>query len=261
MAGEGITLRAVRVLPGIPSQYVFLGGGGLALHNGGASEEPTESIALRPGESGVVEIDGTPFVVQGAGEGRLAALDVAAENWAGASWSEGKGMPMVSLPHRWYGRASLLLHHVSQDGKTPAMGFGLRVPEMSGGDLKNIYVGSVPTRCSDAGVTMRPVPELGEGWLLARVPINPAALIRLGSAAYFTRQWTAGGGHPAPYGAPSTLRVAACTVEEAGLALSVEGNELGNIYDELAQPRLTGVLRNRTPHAVTVKVTTELLPL
>ena len=56
----------------------------MALHNGGASEEPTESIALRPGESGVVEIDGTPFVVQGAGEGRLAARDVAPALYAAA---------------------------------------------------------------------------------------------------------------------------------------------------------------------------------
>ena len=260
VAGNGITLRAVRVLSGTPGKYVLLGGSGLALRNGGESHGSANGVTPGCGESAVVEIDGVPFLVQGAEEGRLATLDVSAEQWKRSSWSEGTGMPMAPLPHRWYSAAHLLLHLQGGSDKTPAMGFGLRVPEMSGGDLKNIYVGDVPVRSSDAGVTVRPVQELGPGWFLARVPINPAALQRFGSAAYFTRQWTAGGGIPPPYGKPSALRVAACTVEEADIEMSVEGNGLGNVYDEVARPRLKGSLRNRTASPVTVTVTTEVMP-
>ncbi len=54
--------------------------------------------------------------------------------------------------------------------------------------------------------------------------------------------------------------MAACTVEEAGIELSVRGNGLGNVYDEVARPRLTGLLRSRTDRALTVNVTTELIP-
>jgi len=261
VAGDGITLRAVRILHGVPRKYAFLGGGGLAMLNGGESQAPSAGMVLGRAESAVVQIDGVPFVVQGAGEGRLAVMDVAAEQWKRASWSEGTGMPMAPLPHRWYSTAHLLLHLEDGADKTPAMGFGLRVLEMSGGDLKNIYVGEVPVRSCDAGVTVRPVPELGDGWFLASVPVNPAALMRLGSAAYFTRPWTVANGFPPrPHGQPSALRVAACTVEEAGIELSVQGNGLGNVYDELANPSLTGVLRNRTETTVTVAITSDLMP-
>jgi len=109
-------------------------------------------------------------------------------------------------------------------------------------------------------VSVQPVPELGEGWFLARVPVDPAALVRLGSAAYFTRTWTTVGGTPRPHGKPSALRVAACTVEEAGIELSIDGNGFGNVYSELARPWLTATLRNRTEDTVTVAATTELIP-
>lgn len=258
--GNGITLRAVRVLRGLPRKYVFLTGGGLAMLNGGSSDEPTTAVALARRESAVVEIDGMPFVVQGGEEGRLAALDVASESWRSKTWSEGTGMPMASLPSRSYAFAYLLLHLSSQDGASPAMGFGLRLPEMNGGHLKNIYVGEVPTRSCDSGVTVSPVPELGDRWFVARVPINSATLVRPGAWVYFTRSWMAGGGVPRPSGKPSALRVVACTVEESGIELSVQGNGLGNVYDELARPRLEAVLRNRTERPVSVAVTTELMP-
>ena len=112
VAGVGIRLRAVRVLRGIPRKYAIFGGGGLALLNDGASEEPVTGVALDRGEIAVVEIDGVPFAVHGAGEGTLAAFDVAAESWQGGRWSEGAGMPMAPLLHRWYTAAHLLLHAV-----------------------------------------------------------------------------------------------------------------------------------------------------
>ena len=55
-------------------------------------------------------------VLSVTGDGRLAALDVAAERWKGASWSEGTGMPMAPLPQRSSYSAGHLLLHLDDDG-------------------------------------------------------------------------------------------------------------------------------------------------
>ena len=290
---KGVTLRAVRVLPGLPSNYTFLSGMGVAMLSGGSSEEPATGVAVGEKESAVLEVAGVPMLVQGAEQG-LAAMDVSAERWnwgMSRPWCEGNALPIVPVPPKAYSAAYLLIRHAAGDADTqPAMGFGLRVKDAAAADLKNICVADVPVRRSDEGVTVEPVPELGKGWFLARVPLNPAAMYwqthdedgkrsAVGASprfgAYITRPWSNQIGLPLreqheefellqatphPEGKPSALRVAAITLEEAGVDLRVEGNGLGNVYCQPEEPKLTAVIRNVTAQPVTVKVTTELIP-
>ncbi len=288
---KGVTLQAMRVLPGLERKYTFLSGMGVAMLSGGSSEEPASGVAVGRKETAVLEVHGVPMLVQGAEQG-LAVMDVSAEKrWKAIWWSEGAGLPIVPVPPKAYSAAYLLIRHVPGDADTqPAMGFGLRAKEMAAADLKNIYVADVPVRRSDEGVTVRPVPELGEGWFLARVPLNPAAMhwrthdedgrrSAVGASpqfgAYITRPWSIQVGLPLreqheefelylgtphPEGKPSALRVASITLEEAGIDLQVNGNGLGNVYCQPEEPKLTAVVRNFTAQPVTVKVTTELIP-
>jgi len=257
---QGVVLKAVRVLPGVAENYVPLSGSGLAMWNRGATHEPVEGIATAPRHSAVLELGGVPFVVQGAGEGLLTAMDVAVEKWQSGRRSEGSGMPRAGLPRKLYSAAHLLVH-VGAEGadRAPAMGTGLRLGNANGGDLRNVYVGDVPVRSSDEGVVVKAVPELGEGWFLARVPVNPPALYGRGGALYLTRPWQ-NGGLPRPAGKPSALRVAAVTMETAGIELNVEGNGLGNVYGEPDVPHLAATVRNVTSETVKVKVKVELIP-
>lgn len=271
LAAKGILLRSVRILPPIPNNYTFLGGIGMAMLSGGASAAPAVGTAFGPMQTARIEVGGVPMLVQG-GEAGLAAMDVSAEKWKPGTWSEGTGLLTVPVAPRPYSRAYVLIHRASEDAdKTPAMGFGLRVQEMSAADLKNIYVGEASVRSSDEGVSVQPVPELGEAWFLARVPLNPAAmhwfthdaegnLLPIGTPpkflAYVTRPWHGS----SPGGKPSSLQVAAITLEEAGIDLVVKGNGLGNVYCEPEQPTLSAALCNLSSEPVTVGVTTELIP-
>jgi len=260
LACKGIVLKAVRVVPGLAERFVPLSGAGLAMQNECASHEPVEGIVTAPRHSAVLEVGGVPFVVQGAGEGLLTAMDVAVETWPAGSRSEGSSIALADLPRNSYSAAHLLVH-VGADGadRTPAMGTGLRLVDANGGDLRNVYVGHVPVRSSDEGVTVEAVPELGRGWFAARVPVNPPALYGRGGKLCLTRPWQ-NGAVPRPAGKPSALRVAAVTMEKAGIELLVEGNGLGNVYGEPDTPQLSATVRNVTSAPLQVAVRLELVP-
>ena len=292
LTANNITLRAVRVLPPIPNGFVCLSGEGMALLNGGGGTTKADGVWADTTASVGLAYEGVPLLPQAAGEGKLAVLNVSAERWQSADWSEGTGMLTMPVPPRLYSAAYVLIHDTGLRGhRVPAMGFGLRVHERSAADLKNIYVGDVPVRCSDEGVSVRPVPELGRGWYLARVQLNPAALQwythdtegnLLPSAdaslptrpqysgspfargdsllAYAGRTWTIGGGLPHPDGPRSSLQVAAITLEESGIDLTVKGNGLGNVYSQPDEPYLTGIVRNFTQAPITVRLTRQVLP-
>ena len=87
-----------------------------------------------------------------------------------------RGSCGAPVPARPYAAAYVLLHRRGDAGKAAAMGFGLRPPETCAGDLKNIYLDGRPDYRPDEGVTVQAVPALGEGWYVARVPLNPAAV-------------------------------------------------------------------------------------
>ena len=268
VSAERITLREVRVLPGIEPRFTVLTGLGMALGNGGRSDHSLArkdtwyaliagGLAPAGRGSALIHLGRVPMVVHGSGEGRLAAIDVSAERHRSAAWSEGKGVlttPVAPSDAARYGFANLLLFQpAGRSGKTPALGFGLRVPEWASGELKNVYVGQTPVRYADEGVTVRPVRELGDGWFHARVPLNPAAQQRAGKHVYLARPWVIEGGIPVPGGRPSALHVAAVTLERAAIDLAITGNGLGNVYCEPDEPRLTATVRNLTDEAVIVQ--------
>ena len=273
LAAKGVTLRTVRVMDCPPVGYACLTGAGVAAFSGGACMRAAKDPKA---ETGTVRIDmqGIPMLVHRTDAG-LASLDVAAERWGHVDWSEGKGFLTVPVPARPYAAAYLLLHRGRDPDKVAAMGFGLRPPEMSAGDLKSLYLDGRPEYRPDEGVTVQPVPALGDGWYLARVPLNPAALhwythgpdgsLRpVGSSstveAYFCRPWTNAAGLPRPEGKPSSLAVAAVTLEEARIELTLAGNGLGNVYAEPQQPRLSASVRNMGNAPVAVHVSRELIP-
>ena len=268
---NGAKLHSLRVLPGLSPRYHFLTGFGVAMLSGGAAGRPATGITPGAPETVQLDINGVPMLAHRSADG-LAVLDVSAEKYRGKSWSEGEGFPRAPVPARPYSAAYLLLHR--RPGTRAAMGFGLRVHEMSAAELKNIYIDGRPSYQSDQGVTIRPAPTLGEGWYQARVPLNPATLqwythsadgkllplgARTGIEAYFCRPWLYGA-VPQPDGAPSDLSVAAVTLEEAGIDLTVTGNGLGNVYAQPEQPILTANVQNRTDKPLTVNVTYELYP-
>ena len=325
---QGITLRAVRVLPNIDDRYAFLSGAGFAMSNGGETSTPANGMPAQAMESVLLHIDDVPLLVNSAGMDALTTIAVKAERWKAGTWSEGTGMLTANVPPDSYSSAYVLIHRPRDSADdTAAMGFGLRVPEMSAGDLKNIYVADSPVRCSDDGVAIRPLPELGEGWFLAKVILNPATLhlfsslkrccdendtpwlthdrdgnvvrgfnsgtsgdqptfAHEGLAAYIARPWTTVGGTPRPDGPTSSLRVAAVTLEKAGIDLFLTGNGLGNVYclseersgvsppvgetepaatanpatGDATAMSLSATLRNMTDDTVSVTVTKELHP-
>ncbi len=293
LTANGIRLRAVRVLPDIPSKFVCLSGAGMAMLNDGFSTTRADGITAGPMATTLLNVAGVPLVAQAAGDGKVALLDVGAEKWTRPMWSEGTGMLTAPVPPRLYSAAYVLIRDTGLRGhRVPAMGFGLRVHERSAADLKNIYVGDVSVRCSDEGVSVRPVPELGRGWYLARVQLNPAALhwfthdntegnllpsadaslptrpqysgspFARGTSllAYAGRTWTTGGGLPHPGGPRSSLQIAAITLEESGIDLTVKGNGLGNVYSQPDEPYLTGTVRNFTQTPITVRLSRQVLP-
>jgi len=251
---RGVVLKAVRVLPGVARNYVPLGGWDLSMWNKSISHEPVEGMAVAPAHSAVLELGGVPFVIQGSWKikARLSAMNVGADSRA----------HRVGLPVKSYSAVHLLLHAGAEGERvTPGLGTGLQLDQENGGDLRNVYTGEVPVRTSDQGVTVRPVSELGEGWFVARVPVNPQAMYgRLGvQYLYLARPWR-NGSRPEPDGRDSALRVAAVTVEEAGIDLAVEGNGFGNVYAEPDVPHLSATIRNVTAAPVKVEVKVELIP-
>jgi hypothetical protein len=291
---NGINLQAVRILPGIADRFFVLSGAGLATLHGSERILPANKLRSATMESVRLDIDGVPMLAQGS-EGCLASIDIAAEQFKNAFWTEGSGFITFPVPARPFKHAYLLIYRQGDEPtETPALGFGLRVPDSSTADLRNVYVGEVAVRSSDEGVTVQPVPELGPGWYLARVRMNQAAthwathnadntLLPLGKpsprerpayqaaaaglSAYLCRPWTISGdnilgnrGLPHPERTPSSLRVAAVTFEEADFDLTVSGNGLGNVYCEPEEPRLAATLTNLTDARLTVRLTTELIP-
>ncbi|MHB0936889.1 MAG: hypothetical protein ACYDCO_19115 [Armatimonadota bacterium] len=291
---KGATPLAVRALPGIPDKFFVLTGAGLAALHGSERVFPAKN--LRPAAKDGVRLDvgGVPLLAQG-GEGGLAAIDIAAEQFKNDFWTEGSGFIRFPVPARPYKNAYLLIYRQGANpAETPALGFGLRVPDGAPADLRNVYVEKVPVRSSDEGVAVQPVPGLGPGWYLATVRMNPSAthwathkadntLLPLGNpsfkerpayqadtaglSTYLCRPWAITGdgilgnrGLPHPERKPSSLRVAAVTFEDADFDLQVIGNGLGNIYSEPEQPKLSATLTNRTAAPITINVTSELIP-
>jgi hypothetical protein len=274
LAAKGVTLRTARISECPPIRYAYLTGAGVAALSGGARTQPATGTPQVEPSAARIDVLGIPMLVERAETG-LACLDVGAERWGHVDWSEGKGFLRAPVPARPYWSAHILLHCRREPGKSAAMGFGLRPREMCAGDLRNIYLDARPEYRADEGVTVQPVPALGEGWYLARVPLNPAAtqwythtpdgnLRPLGSPsaieAYFCRPWTNAQGLPRPEGKPSSLSVAAVTLEEAGIDLTLTGNGLGNVHCEPEGPRLSATVRNMGDAPVTVQVSTELFP-
>lgn len=276
LGAEHLTLRSVQVLPGLAARAHFISGYGVGMLSGGTATRPATAVApgMPPGavpETVALTLNGVPMLVQRAANG-LAVLDLAAEKYRGASWSEGNGFLRAPVPARPYSAAWLLVYR--QPGTRGAMGFGLRVHEMSAGELQNIYLDGRPAWQPANGVTVRPVPTLGAGWYQVRVPLNPAALhwythdkdgkllpvgARTGIEALFCRPW-AYNATPYPDGLPSGLAVAALTLQESGIDLTVAGNGLGNVYTEPESPELIATLVNRTERPGSVAVTCELTP-
>ena len=208
-------------------------------------------------------------------EGGLACLDVAAERWKADTWSEGKGFLRAPVPARPYAAAHILLHRRGDADKAAAMGVGLRPLEMCAGDLRSIYLDALPTYRAEEGVTVTPARALGENWYLARVPLNPAALqwythdpdgnlLPLGAPsaieAYFCRPWINAGGLPQPGGKPSSLSIAAVTLEESAIDLTLHGNGLGNVYAQPEVPHLKARVQNLGDSPVAIRVSSELIP-
>lgn len=291
---KGVVPQTVRVLPGIANRYTVLSGAGLAALHGNERMFPAKNVRTGPMEAVRLDINGVPLLAQGGGGG-LALIDIAAEQYKYGDWSEGTGFITFPIPTRPYKNAYLLVYREGANpALTPAMGFGLRVPEQSTADLRNIYVEKVPVRSSDEGVTVQSVPQLGPGWYLAKVQMNPAAtqwathkadgtLLPLGNpalksrpayqaaggtlSAYLCRPWAISGdydtgnrGLPHPIRQASSLRVAAITFEEADFDLTVNGNGFGNIYSEPDQPKLSATLTNLTAAPLTVNIATALMP-
>jgi len=120
------------------------------------------------------------MVIQSNPDG-IMTLDVGAEQYAARTYNqdsrgEGVGFLRTPIPKGIYGAAYLLLHRESDSDGQSAMGFGLRPPTRNAGELKNVYVEDIPKSAVDEGVSVRPVPALGEDWFLARVPLNPVTL-------------------------------------------------------------------------------------
>ena len=268
---DGMKVHSLRALPGLPPRYHYLSGFGAAMLNGGSAVCSVVGASPSMPQAAQLNVNGVPMLANWSADG-LAVLDLAAEQYQGKSWSEGLGFLRAPVPARPYSAAYLLVHR--QPGKRAAMGFGLRVHEMSAAELKNIYLDGRPPYQPDQGATVRPVPWLGPDWFQVRVPLNPAALQwythdkdgtlhligkRTGIEAYFCRPWLYGS-TPRPDGAPSGLSVAAVTLEEAGIDLTVTGNGLGNIYPLPEQPMLAATVRNLTDQPLTVNVACELFP-
>ncbi|MHB9109037.1 MAG: hypothetical protein ACYDCO_18445 [Armatimonadota bacterium] len=268
---NGVKLQSLRVMPGLPPRYHYLSGFGAAMLSGGSATRSVVGASPSMPQAAQLNVNGVPMLANWSADG-LAVLDLAAERYRGKSWSEGEGFLRAPVPTRPYAAAYLLVHR--KPGARAAMGFGLRVHEMSAAELKNIYLDGRPSFQPDQGVTVKPVPSLGPDWFQVRVPLNPAALQwythdkdgtlhpigkRTGIEAYFCRPWLYGS-TPRPDGAPSGLAVAAVTLEEAGIDLTVTGNGLGNVYAQPEQPKLTAAVRNLTGKPLTVNVTCDLYP-
>ncbi len=284
---DGVVLKSVRVLRGLPERMLAVSGAGMGMLCAGSRSAPSMVSYGESMASSVLEVDGVPMLVQSGGGLQVSALDLRAEKYKSGDWSEGTGILTVPVPARAYSSAHILFYCDAGPGEAPAMGFGLRVLERSAADLRNIYVGNGFIRSSDEGVKVTPVPNLGRGWYLAKVALNPAALQwythesdgKLMSQAdpdiakrpvfssdksslllYLGRTWSGLGGVPAPAGKPSACQVAAITLDESGVDLAVQGNGLGNVFLQPDNPMLTATIRNLTSSAVTVGVTTQLIP-
>ena len=263
-----VAVRSVRMLPELPARHVPLSGAGIGADNDCAvtwEASALEGVDLR--KSVRLDIGGVSMLVLADARG-IASLDVAKEAWTGGKWSMGTGALIGSVPARPYSEAYVLFR-VNRDDPAAiaALGCGFRTDDCA--DVKNIYLEG-RTRTNDEGVTVTPVPALGADWHLARLPLNPAAMHwkthdrRPGSRIPFhvgrPFRMPMMSSKPQHAGKASALRVGAVTFVESGIDLRVEGNGLGNVYCEPAEPSLDAVLSNLTSEPVEITITAELIP-
>ena len=290
LSAAGVTVRRVRVLSAPATNYAYLSGVGIAKASGGLSSQPATGIPAGVMESHLIDVLGVPMVIQSNPDG-IMTLDVGDEQYAARTYNqdsrgEGVGFLRTPIPKGIYGAAYLLLHRESDSDGQSAMGFGLRPPTRNAGELKNVYVGDIPKSAVDEGVSVRPVPALGEDWFLARVPLNPVTLqwyrddgtvfpgdtgkhprVNLyacrpwsTTSALPTPPWSTTSAVPTPRGQRSSLHLAAVSLEDSAIDLLVTGDGLGNVFSEPETPKVPATLRNLTNRPVEAKVTCELLP-
>lgn len=286
LAANGVTVRCGRVLSAPPAGYAYVSGAGVAMRSGGLASRAATGIGTGKMESLQIDALGIPMIVQTAPEGMI-TLDVGAERFAPTKYNqafcgEGIGFLKAPIPSGIYSAAYLLLYRGISADTQAAMGFGLRPPGRNAGELKNVYIGDMPESAADEGVSVRPVPALGQGWFLARVPLNPATLQWYRDGAIFPgetgskhprvhlyacRPWSLPSPVPnknevvpTPHGKPSSLHLAAVSLEESGIDLALTGNGLGNVFCEPDTPAISATLRNLTDRPMRARVTCELLP-
>ena len=165
LTAQGVTLKAVRLLPGIAGKYTIVSGRAMGMIYGAANAAPTAGLAAGSTETVALLLGGVPLVATGAGKEQLGTINVSAEQWKGRARTEGSGMLTAGIPVKRYSAAHILIFRPGYDPdiRIAALGFALRQTDTSTGELKNVYVADEPGRSSDEGVTVRPVPELGEG--------------------------------------------------------------------------------------------------
>ena len=268
VAANSVAVRSVRILPELPIRYVPLSGASIGADNNGAvtwEASALKGVDLR--KSVRLDIGGVPILVLADPRG-IASLDVAKEAWKRGRWSMGTGALIGTAPARPYSEAYVLLHISGDDpAAIAAMGCGFRTDDYA--DVRNIYLEGL-IRTNDEGVTLTPVPALGADWHLARLPLNTAAMHwkthdrQPGSSMPFHvgRPFTMPmmSEKPQHAGKASALRVAAVTFVESGIDLWVEGNGLGNVYCQPAEPSLNAIVSNLTSDPVEIAITAELIP-
>jgi len=278
VTANNVAVRSVRMLPELPTRHVPVSGAGIGADNNCAvtwEASALEGVDLP--KSVRLDIGNVSMLVLADARG-IASLDVAKESGRpprfgidfdqSVSGRMGTGALIGSVPARPYSEAYVLFHVSGDDpAAIAAMGCGFRTDDCA--DVKNIYLeGRI--RTNDEGVTVTPVPALGADWYLARLPLNPAAMHwkthdqRPGSRIPFHvgRPFTMPMMFPKPQhaGKASALRVAAVTFVESGIDLRVEGNGLGHVYCEPAEPSLNAIVSNLASEPAEIAITAELIP-
>ena len=262
---ERLPVVSFALLKGLPPGQATVTGAAVAARHGALSWQQGAVGGPSSAKSVLLTCHGVPMLAR-AGPKGVATLDLAAEKNIPRRWDMDGGSLTETVPARSYAWAYLLFRVDGADaGQASAMGFGLRTRHL--GDLKNIYVGG-RGRVSDEGVAVRPVPTLGPRWYLAKVPLNPAAMHWLGHVdkkkgrkpleLHLGRPFQ-NSTHVRHAGDTSALRVAAITLVESAVELTVQGNGLGNVYCQPERPALQAVVANRTARPLDVTLTTELI--